>query len=639
MSIHGLFTMILSRAEKIALAMLLLLAFAAYFPGLQSGFILDDFQNLKTLERIEKPATFQQLGSVVLTNPSGEGGRSIAMFTFAAQYASWPDDPAAFKTVNLLIHLLNGFLLYCFLSRLLALMQVPAPRRSWLALSVAALWLLHPMQVSTVLYVVQRMTELSATFTLLGLLSYLAGRQAVIVRPKYGYMVMTFGLGAFGLLAALSKENGVLLLLYVWVLELTLLRSLPIPPYWKAWKALLALPVLALAGYFAVRFSTWILPGGYGLRDFTLGQRLLTEARALSEYLGLLLLPRLSAFGLFHDDYILSRSLIDPPGTVAAIMLLLFLFVSALYVRKRYPVYAFAVLWFFAGHLLESTMIPLELYFEHRNYLPSAGVFFALGYGVDYLARERLSKQMGGLLMAFLAVWVAILALMTWNESRLWGDPFTQTVMWSMNHPDSLRAKLQLAEMKQGMGDVRGAEDIYAEASRNEPGLYPSWLVLACSSRNISFPSGVAVDALHSARFSKLPFGGMEQLVIGKENGTCANVSAATVLGLFDALLENPNFVSRRPQYSVLKGRWLAADRQWKAALASFDAAYHLRPNVEVALLGVKTLVLSGHPETAKRYLDMAHAANVGGNWFSRQSYQKDIEDWEKLLSGLQRER
>jgi cytochrome c-type biogenesis protein CcmH/NrfG len=83
----------------------------------------------------------------------------------------------------------------------------------------------------------------------------------------------------------------------------------------------------------------------------------------------------------------------------------------------------------------------------------------------------------------------------------------------------------------------------------------------------------------------------------------------------------------------------LVADRQWGAALASFDAAYRLRPNVEVALLGVKALVLSGHPETAKRYLDMAHAANVGGNWFPRQSYQKDIEDWEKMLSELQHDR
>ncbi len=639
MPFHWVTPTFFARARRFGLPLLLFLGIAIYFPGLNGVFLLDDYQNLKTLERIEKPATLQKLASVALSNPSGEGGRGIAMLTFAAQYASWPDDPAAFKTVNLLIHLLNACLLYFLLSRLLTLMRMSAPRRDWLALSATALWMLHPMQVSTVLYVVQRMAELSATFTLLGLLAYLAGRQAAVERPRRGYVGMTLGLGVFGALAYLSKENGVLLLLYVWVLELTVLRNLPSPPYWKAWKAaVLGLPLLALGGYFAVRFSTWILPG-YDLRDFTLGQRLLTEARALSDYLGLLLLPRSGAFGLFHDDYVLSRSLLDPPWTLGAVALLLSLLVSALYGRKRYPVYAFAVLWFFAGHLLESTVIPLELYFEHRNYLPSVGVFFAFAYGVDYLARERLGKRMAVFMALFLAVWIAILAFITWGESRLWGNPFLQTTMWSMEHPDSTRARLQLATMKQGLGDIPGAEEIYSAMARDEPGLYPSWLALGCLSPEVRFPLNRATDELRSAHLSKLPFGGMEQMVVSKENGTCRNVPAASVLGLFDALLENPNFISRRRLYLVLKGRWLVADGQWGAALASFDAAYGLQPNVEVALLGVRTLVLAGHPEATGRYIQMARAANAAGNRLSRLSYEKDIEQWEKLLNALRHSR
>ena len=639
MPFHRLTTLFFAQSRRFGLLLLLLLAFAVYFPGLHGGFLLDDFQNLKTLERIEQPVTLPELANIVFTNPSGDGGRGVAMFSFAVQHASWPDDPGAFKTVNVLIHLLNGFLIYCFLARLLALMRMSAPRREWLALAATALWMLHPMQVSTVLYVVQRMAELSATFTLLGLLAYLAGRQASMEQPWRGYIAMTLGLGVFGILAVLSKENGVLLLVYVWVMELTVLRNLPSPPYWKAWKAaVLGLPLLALGGYFAIRFSTWILPG-YDLRDFTLGQRLLTEARALSDYLGLLLFPRSGAFGLFHDDYVLSRSLLDPPWTLGAVALLLFLLVSALYGRKRYPVYAFGVLWFFTGHLIESTVIPLELYFEHRNYLPSVGVFFVFVYGVDYLARERLGKRMGVFMAVFLMVWIAVQGVMTWSESRLWGNPFVQTVMWSMEHPNSMRAKLQLATMKQDLGDIRGAEEIYSAMTQNEPGLYPSWLALGCLSQDVRFPLTRATDELRSAHFSKLPFGGMEQMVIRKENGTCQNIPAASVLGLFDALLENPHFISRRRLYLVLKGRWLVADGQWGQALACFDAAYGLQHNVEVALLGVRTLVLAGHPEATGRYMQMAREANVVGNRFSRMAYEKDIEQWENLLNALQHRR
>jgi tetratricopeptide (TPR) repeat protein len=623
---------------RLVLAMLLALAWGVFQPGLKGVFLLDDYQNLKTLERLEKPVSPQKLASVVFSNPSGDGGRGVAMLTFAAQHASWPGDPAAFKRVNLALHLLNGFLLYCFLNRLFALMRVSAPRRNGLALAATALWMLHPMQVSTVLYVVQRMAELSATFTLLGLLAYLAGRKAVMERPWRGYAVMTFGLGIFGSLAVLSKENGVLLLLYIWVLEFTLLRTLPSPPYWKTWKAaVLGLPLLAVGGYFAVRFSTWILPG-YDLRDFTLGERLLTEARVLSDYLGLLLLPHPGAFGLFHDDYALSRSLLDPPWTLAAVALLSALLASAFYVRKRYPVYAFAVLWFFAGHLIESTVIPLELYFEHRNYLPSLGLFFAFAYAVDYLARERFNQRMRGPVIGFLAVWIVLLAAMSWNESRLWGNPVLQAVVWSKAHPDSIRAQLQLAAIKQALGDVRGAEEIYSAISRNEPGVYPSWLALGCLSPDVRLPLGeAAAEALRSARFSKLPFGGMERLVIAKENGTCGNIPAASVLGLFDALLENPNFTSRRHLYLVLKGRWLLADGQWAPALACFDEAYGLLPSVDVALMGASALVLAGQAEKAGRYVRMAREANVAGNRLSRMFYQKDIEQWEMLLHALQR--
>lgn len=618
------------------LLVVLALAWLAYLPGLSGGFLLDDYQNLKTLERIEAPLTTQKLASVVLTNPSGEWGRGVAMFSFAVQYSSWPANPAAFKRVNLFIHLINGLLFYGLAVRLLVMAKVPLPRGRLIALMSSALWLLNPMQVSTVLYVVQRMTELSATFMLLGLLAYLAGRQMALQRPWRGYAAMTFGLAFFGILAVLSKENGALLPLFVLVLESTLLRDVSSPPYWRAWKwVMLGVPLLMGAGLLVAKFSSLVL-AGYAQRDFTLGERLLTEARALMDYLGSLLLPRLGHFGVFHDDYAVSHSLFDPPQTMGAVLLILSLIISAFILRKRQPFYAFAVLWFFAGHLLESTVFPLELYFEHRNYFPSIGLFLGVAYGVDQVTRAQSSKWMRHFLVVFAIVWSVLLSFLTWNESKSWGDPMVQAFKWSIDSPNSMRANLQLADMKFQNGDVLGAEEIYTSLAVKEPGLTASQMALGCFGKEVPVPTlESAARALRSARFSKYPFGGMEQIVVLKENGGCRNLSPTTVLGLFDALLQNPNFASRQYQYLVMKGRYLAADKDWEKALASFDEAYALNPNVEVALLGVKTLALAGHPEKTGKYLERARKANER-NTLSRFTYEKDIEDWERQLKSMQ---
>ena len=617
--------------------LLLALTWIAYYPGLESGFLLDDYQNLKTLERIEAPATIQQLTSVVLTNPSGASGRGVAMLSFAAQYQSWPGEPAAFKRVNLLIHLFNGVLIFFLVARLLALIGVPAIRSYWIAIFACALWLLNPMQVSTVLYVVQRMTELSATFMLLGLLVYLRGRQQVLAHPKLGYAVMTGGLMFFWLLALLSKENGVLLPLFVLVLEFTLLQKLPSPPYWRAWKGIvLGAPIVLGLGVLLARFPGLVLHG-YITRDFTLSERLLTEGRVLTDYLGLLLLPRPGGYGVFHDDYVISHSWGSPPWTMGAMFLVLSLVITAISFRKRWPVFAFAVLWFFTGHLLESTVLPLEIYFEHRNYFPAVGLFLGVAYGLDRLVYAQSSRWMRYMLVLFMFIWIGLQSLMTWNECKSWGDPLIQAFKWSIDHPDSMRANLQLAEMKFRNGDILGAEEIYTSLAKKEPGLTASQMALGCFGNEVPIPTvGSAAQVLRNAPFSKDTLSGMEHIVVLKEHGGCQRLPPETVLGLFDAILQNPNYAARRYSYLVLKGRYLTADKEWEGALGSFDDAYALNANVEVALLEVKTLVLAGIPEKAGKYLDRARQANKR-NALSRFTYEKDIEDWERIVKNQQR--
>ena len=616
------------------LLLLLALAWVAYQPGFTGVFLLDDYQNLKTLERIREPVTSQSMARIVFTNPSGDWGRSIAMLSFAAQYSSWPEDAAAFKRVNLLIHLFNGLLLYALAWRLAGMQGTPLTLRWGIALFSCGIWLLHPMHVSTVLYVVQRMTELSATFMLCGLLFYLYGRHISVHRPGLGYLAMTCGLLTGGVLAIFSKENGVLLPLYVLALEATLLRDIAQPPHFGKWKAaVLWLPLVIAGGYLAFRYSSWILPG-YAQRDFSPFERLLTEARVLMDYLGLLLLPRAGAFGLFHDDFAISHSLLDPVETLGAVMLVAGLLLTALLWRKRYPVYSLAMLWFFSGHLLESTVIPLELYFEHRNYFPSMGLFIAGGLWLGRMAAKGTRQALRKWFDITAVGWLALLALLTWNESRLWGNPTLQARVWARQHPNSERAQLQLAKAQLATDDYSGAVEIYRKLVEDQPGTYAVWAHVYCLNSDAipPVPYNMAISALSNATFSKLAFSGLEQIVIAKENHSCDKLPTMAALGFIEALLDNPNYRIQHYYLLVLKGRILLAQEDLTGGLASFDQAFALRANVELALLSVKVLAQAGRLEETRIYLARAREVN-SRNGIVRYSYGKDIEDWEKWLN------
>ena len=251
---------------------------------------------------------------------------------------------------------------------------------------------------------------------------------------------MSVGVIVGGTLATFSKENGILLPAYILVLEITLLRGLTKPPLWRPWCALcLYLPLLILAGFLLFNFNSAVL-GSYGSRDFSLTQRLLTETRVLWDYLDKLLMPEPGAYGLFYDGYPLSKTIIDPPQTLLACLSLLALLSFALWARTRAPVFAFGVLWFFTGHVLESTFIGLEIYFEHRNYLPSAGIIFATVFYLLYLLAYIKHKFLKGVILIPLLGWVILFPLTTLGETDLWGQPGYQALAWMEENPKSRRA-------------------------------------------------------------------------------------------------------------------------------------------------------------------------------------------------------
>lgn len=416
------------------------MAFFIYQPGLSGGFLFDDFPSLSALGNQGQINNWEAFRNFVFGGSAGPTGRPLSLLSFLIDDNTWPSVAAPFKYTSLCLHLITGLLLVWAIYLLLCAIRFAEQRAAWVAVLAASFWLLHPYWVSTTLYVVQRMTILSSLFMLAGMVTYLKGRlwlmQSTQHRPWAAYILMTVGTGLGTLLAVLSKENGALLPLLLLVLELFLHRMRAKAPPHKAWLALvLGVPALVVVGYLAkhINFSSDMWPS----RPFNQVERLYSEARIMWDYVGQLWLPRIEGAGLYQDGFVISRSLTQPISTLWAVLAWGATLLVLPFLYKRLPFIWLAAVFFLCGHLIESTVIGLELHFEHRNYAPAFFMFLPLAIGIDYLWKNF------GLWIAVIAttlLW-SVLASMTWQRSQLWSDNNRLQTYWAMKDPLSARGR------------------------------------------------------------------------------------------------------------------------------------------------------------------------------------------------------
>ncbi len=433
-----------SQAVRLVLIVaVLVLAFAAYYPGLSGGFIFDDFSNILNNTQLHiHTLTWSSLWSASFSSQAGILRRPISMLTFALNYYFFGIKPFSFKLVNLIIHLANGIGLFVLGSQLLnAYRHIHRPGMSerqvyWIALSASAAWLLHPLNFTAVLYVVQRMTSLSTLFTIAGLCFFLWGRWRLWNRHK-GLGLMLTGVVGFGLLALLSKESGALLPVYMLVIEACVFRFRTQDGRFDRtvqWFFLLFLVLPALGGLIWMASDPGTFFGGYVFRTFTPLQRVLTEARVIAFYLRLIYVPSLNQLGLYHDNIAISRGLLQPPATLASIALIVALLGTAVMVRRRAPLISFGIFWFFTGQILESTVLPLEIAFEYRNYLADYGILLPLCYvllDTDHMVATLALRRVA------LALFIGMLFSITYLRSENWSSSFEEAITEARFHPDS----------------------------------------------------------------------------------------------------------------------------------------------------------------------------------------------------------
>ena len=416
-----------------------------YFPGLSGDYMFDDTGNLLDNDALDiQSLDVHELASASFSSRSGTLQRPVSMLSFALNRFFFGIAPYSHKVINLLIHLVTGCGLF-ILSRLLlqSYRQYRDPQLSpaietWLPVVVTGLWLIHPLNLTSVLYIVQRMTSLSALFSVLGLCLYVIGRRRMLT-GRHGLSWILAGLLLFGGLAILSKENGVLLPLFMLVIEATLFRfrnaagasDKTISAFFLL---TVALPAVLVTLYLAFNPGTFV---NYSGRDFTLAERLLTEGRVLVFYLKMIIMPSIQELGLYHDDFSISHGLLDPPATLYSLLFLGGLLLLGLLMLGKRPLISLGILWFFAGHTLESTIFPLEIAHEHRNYLADFGILLALSSALAQAPLRRLAPVVQTALPLLLLL---LFSYTTWLRSEQWSDNINHAIYEARHHPQSHRA-------------------------------------------------------------------------------------------------------------------------------------------------------------------------------------------------------
>ncbi|MFC1837806.1 hypothetical protein ACFLYW_03915 [Thermodesulfobacteriota bacterium] len=408
--------------ELVALAVLAVAVSAAYSNTLNSSFHLDDERAIAK----NPPVFMREITWDNLTHAAFDSEirtRPVAHITFALNYYFHHLNLPGYHIVNIAIHILAAFFLFYLLKATLALPPLAGKfgqHAVVISFITAAIWALHPLQTQSVTYIVQRMNSMCAMFYILALLFYVKGRVAQGNKTKWAFFA---GCTLSGILALGSKENGATLPFFIFLYEWYFLQDLRIKhasnkrQWYLLAAAVLLLGFLAVLYYGANPVNKILAP--YNKIGFTVFQRLLTEARVVILYITLLFFPVPGRLNLDYD-FTLSSSLFSPVTTFVSVAALFCLLLFALLSAKKQRLFSFCILWFLGNLVIESSVIPLELVFEHRTYLPST--FFLLLF-VILLYRLLSARRL--LLYVFFVIILLILPYWTYERNRVWADELT----------------------------------------------------------------------------------------------------------------------------------------------------------------------------------------------------------------------
>lgn len=560
-----------------------------YWIGLDGPFLFDDYFNLQPVRDWFNGQ--RNAPEVILGNSSGVLGRPMSMVSFLLSAGLGAHAPLFYKLGNLALHFCIALLVVNITQRLIKFAKLPLPGYwAWLA---GALWAVHPLHVSTVLYSVQRMAQLSTLFMLLGVLCFLVGAAAMESgRAQRGWVWWSLGLPVCWLLGLFSKENALALPGLLWVVS-TMLEG----RHGRVAANRILLLTLWLPSVFGLALLAWRwsdLVARYGHLDFGPWERLLTEGRVLWQYLRLWFWPDIAVMGLYWDDTVVSRGLLSPLSTLIAALGLIALTWFAWWVRRRLPLFWLGWLWFLVGHAVESTVLPLDLMYEHRNYLPAIGlVWMVVGVFVHLASQVRCSSVIGSRSLRVFALAICVgLAWQTHALAFIWQDYDRLMLHGYSGHPQSPRARQAYATSLIRQAKYDEAREIVARgmADGNPRERFLARLDLL----SIDCMAGTASSIDDDVLFSELPryFGtgeiaGVNQMLRVASGGKCQALPLKRVATIIESMLQAlpegaVSRFGRRELLRAISGVYVSLG-QGSAAMRAAEQAFSIKPDVSTA--------------------------------------------------------
>ncbi len=580
------------RQSFIVIGILVVLVFGAYSNTFHSSWQLDDYPTLIHNPRLHlRDLSPQSLTDTFYSRPAvlGSTYRPVSCLSLALNWYFGDQRVAGYHLVNISIHILTAFFLYLTIINLCRIRRhakEDSDQAFKVALLAAVLWALNPIQTQAVTYIVQRMASLAAMFYILGLYLYVKGRASNDRRRQFLFFA---GVPVCYMMAIWSKENAVIMPLSLFLTEVVFFQDLDSPATVNkirmAAAAIGLLFVLGLMG--SIYFSNDIsLLSGYRARSFTLGQRLLTEPRVIIFYLSQLFYPMPQRLSIEHPVTV-STSLFEPWTTLAALALVIILVGLGVFLIRKRPVPAFALLFFLLNHLVESTVLPLELVFEHRNYLPSLFLFWPIAVWIVRLidGYQKKSGPMSAVLASAVVLLVIGLGISTYIRNSAWA---TETTLWqdAMNKaPGRARPTYNLAKQYTRAGRLDEAAALYHKALTQDASRPRNTTALTLN--------GIASIYFKKGNFDRAREYCLRALEVKPEFDASRKnlVLALAKLNRWDEVDQQLNLLLRRNKnsrvYQFLKGELLLKQNQPEASLAYFRGALRSAPRDKKILLNI----------------------------------------------------
>lgn len=607
----------------LVVCLVLTIASALYLPGLYGPFVFDDFVNITNNQQLKiGQLDIAGLKQAAFSVTPGPLGRPVAMLSFALNYLFSPtNDAFVFKATNLAIHLINAILVFLVAAALLRIgirghTSPPEYENRFLLLVpliLAGLWLIHPIQANAVFYIVQRMTSLSAFFVLIGLLCYLKSRLLFAGRSgEHAGYAWLFGSGIAFVLGLYTKENAILLLPLIGLIEYFFFReSAPWNNLGHRLRLRLQTGFAIISILLLISAIYYVLPG-YQARTFTLGERLLTESRVLFYYLYLIAFPKIDSFGLFHDDVVLSSGLLEPVTTLVSLVGHAALITTAIRFRRTLPYLSLGITWFYVAHLLESTIVPLELVHEHRNYLALIGPLLA---SVEIASRVSLQARYKRYVVILVPLILLTIGTVTWLRALDWRSMEDLVIAESSYHPASARAQGALGSYLVQQGRFEEGLLAMSRARQNAPAEsgYLLNMILIAGMTGDRPPKEWADQLRQSIQSNQITPLTMEVIryVVECPGKECTQIRGL-MLEITGACGQQPG-VRRmyRAQCWYYHGAILTASKRFQEAVDAFDRSYALdksllHPLISSAYLNIRL----GRMARAKKDMDKLTAAS-----------------------------